>query len=91
MDGLGLDCVSDRGLIEMVANKGSGKSLALGVIDGRSIRMEAPEIIEKLASQIRRVRAPELHLTTSCGLEYLPRGRAFEKLTLLARLKELVQ
>jgi 5-methyltetrahydropteroyltriglutamate--homocysteine methyltransferase len=92
VDGLGLDCVYGPGLLEKVAKEGSNKVLSLGIVDGRSTGMEK---VETLLKPLRRIRlalnengAKELHLTSSCGLEYLPRVRAFEKLSLLARLRD---
>ena len=95
VDGLGLDCVYGPGLLEKAAKEGSRKVLSLGLVDGRSTRLES---IDQLLKPLKRVRLAldengengekEIHLTSSCGLEYLPRARAFEKMTLLARLKD---
>lgn len=91
VDGLGLDCIYGPGLLEMAARETTEKILSLGVVDGRSTRLEA---IAGLVKPLRRLclarEGRELHLTSSCGLEYLPRARAFDKLVLLARLKELL-
>lgn len=88
VDGLGLDCVYGPRLLEKVQRGNGGKVLALGLLDGRSTRLEK---VDEVARQVRKaVEAnvqTETHLTTSCGLEYLPRQRATEKLSLLSRLK----
>ena len=57
------------------------KDLGFGVIDARNTRLETAD---EIAGQIRRVGQlvpPErLYVNPSCGLEYLPREVAFEKL-----------
>ena len=59
--------------------------LGFGIIDARNTRMEP---VEEIAEQIQRVSefvpAERLYVNPSCGLEYLPREVAFEKLKRLA-------
>ena len=61
-----------------------GKELGLGIIDGRNTRMEP---VEEIAQDIRRslqfVSADRLYINPSCGLDYLPRQNAYNKLVRL--------
>lgn len=81
VDILGLDFTYSDKLVEMIMNEGSKKPLGLGIIDGRNTKIEnekaACEVLEKLLPAIK---ADFSYLNPSCGLEYLPRDRAFLKL-----------
>lgn len=89
VDALGFDCVYGPGLLEKIASEGSDKILSLGVVDGRSTRLERVEdLVKRLKRVLPSLKGGETHLTSSCGLEYLPRAKAFKKLALLKRLKE---
>lgn len=87
-DILGLDFTYNPKLADVVASAGSPKPLGLGLIDGRNTRLEDPKDvarqIERLLSNIQGGRA---YLGASCGLEYLPRDRAFAKLELLPKIR----
>jgi len=57
------------------------KSLGFGIIDARNTRMEtADEIAEQIRRVAQLVPTERLYINPSCGLEYLPREVAFEKL-----------
>ena len=62
------------------------RSLALGIADARNTRLET---VEELVESVRRVvpfvSLDRLYLNPSCGLEFLPRDGAYNK---LARLVE---
>jgi len=61
----------------------------LGLVDGRNSKLERPETVAGEVERIARgARAGRIHLTTSSGLEYLPRDRAVLKLKLLTRIKD---
>ena len=85
---IGLDFTYNPGLADVIAFAGSSKTLGLGLVDGRNTKLEEPAAV---ARQLERIaRGPgvqEAHLTTSCGLEYLPRDRAQLKLKHLVTLK----
>lgn len=78
---LGLDFTYSPKLPETIEEFGSDKMLGLGLIDARNTKMENPDdilpIIERIASSVE---GDQLYLNPSCGLEYLPRDKAFEKL-----------
>lgn len=89
VDVLNLDFTYNRGLVEIVAARGSSKTLALGLLDGRNTRLEDPEGV---ASDVERM-APKLgsgglYLNPSCGLEHLPRDRAHLKLKHLSTIRK---
>ncbi len=92
VDGLTLDfSYGAKRLLEVVEKTPSEKVLFLGVVDGRSTRLENLKELGSVYEKIcARHKGKELYLTSSCGLEYLPRGRAFEKLALLVKLKEVL-
>lgn len=90
-DIVGLDFTYNARLVDLVASSGSPKALGLGLLDARNTRLEDParvaRQIEKLLPKIAGGRA---YLSTSSGLEYLPRDRAIAKLELLGATRDLV-
>lgn len=92
VDMLGLDLMYGPSLLDRIRTEGSHKILCLGLVDGRNTRLESPdEIAGTVEGLIPRLVAPEVHLSPSCGLEYLPRNRAFEKLKILKAVKERLE
>jgi len=81
VDVIGLDFVWGPGNWEALRRTVFTKGLGFGIIDARNTKMES---VEEIAEQIRRVGefvpAEKLYVNPSCGLEYLPREVAFEKL-----------
>jgi 5-methyltetrahydropteroyltriglutamate--homocysteine methyltransferase len=81
VDLLGLDFTYNQGLVDRVASIGTARTLVLGLVDGRNTRLEDPAAaarqLEKLAHGADLNRA---YLSPSCGLEFLPRDRALQKL-----------
>ena len=61
------------------------KKLGLGVIDARNTRLETAEAVADAIKRAGEFVPPErLYVNPSCGLEYVPRETAFEKLKVLA-------
>ena len=87
VSGVWLDCVTDAVAVEKLAATpfAESKTLGLGLMDARNTRLES---VEEICVPLRRIAAktdPErLAITTSAGLEFLPRDRAQKKLTRLA-------
>jgi 5-methyltetrahydropteroyltriglutamate--homocysteine methyltransferase len=83
----GLDMVqgpANWGLLEGWARV---KSLGLGVVDARNVRLENEEELAKAIERgVQAAGADNLHVSPSCGLEFLPRDEAKAKLELLARV-----
>jgi len=88
VDALGLDFSNNGSLAERVATAGSPMPLALGLVDGRSAELEDPAAAARLAERLlAKIEDGRGFLGPSCGLEHLPRARAFEKLGLLAKIR----
>ncbi len=89
VDVLGLDFTYAPRLPEKIAALGSQKSLGLGLIDGRNTRMETPEqVFPILEKMLPRLPEGVTYINPSCGLEYLPREKAVEKLSLMKELRD---
>jgi len=88
VDLLGLDFTYNPSLVDRVASNGTARTLVLGLVDGRNTRLEDPAAaarqLEKLAHGADLNRA---YLGPSCGLEFLPRDRARQKLKHLAVIR----
>ncbi len=89
VDMLVLDFTYSPKLVDHVAQNPSDKLLALGFVDGRNTKLEAADAVARQVERIAKgTGAARLHLTTSSGLEYLPRDRAVLKLKLLKGIKD---
>lgn len=92
VDVLILDFTYFDNLPRVIETNGSAKRLGLGLIDGRNTRLEDKNLIARRVERIlSRLTVEQCYLTTSCGLEYLPRDRALLKLKHLVSIKNLVQ
>lgn len=90
VDVLILDLTYSPSLPQVIEANGSAKPLGLGLIDGRNTRLEDKNLVARqVESILSRVKAERCYLTTSCGLEYLPRDRARLKVEHLASIKRL--
>ena len=80
----GLDFVAGPANWRVVQEVPDGVCLGLGVVDARNTRLES---VEELVEAVRwaKSRAPldRLYVNPSCGLEFLPRDRAYQKLVRL--------
>jgi len=89
---LGLDFTYSPQLADRVERDGSDKQLGLGLIDGRNTRLETKEEIFKLLNKILpRLKGDICYINPSCGLEYLPRDKAYRKLANMVKLKKMFQ
>ena len=87
VDALLLDFTYSQKLTDRISTLGSQKKLGLGLLDGRNTRLETKKEVQSVLNKI----LPKLplegnFLTTSSGLEYLPRDRALRKLKHLTSL-----
>ena len=81
VDAIGLDFVSGRDNWEAIKAVDFTKKLGAGIVDGRNTRIESLEQIEESIRRVSEAVSPDrLYVNPSCGLEYLPREVAFEKL-----------
>lgn len=86
-DIVGIDFTYNQKLASMIARDGSKKSLALGLIDGRNTKMDGEkEVRRDLDLLLPAIKGGSCYLNPSCGLEYLPRDRAFAKLKNMAKI-----
>lgn len=89
VDLLGLDFTYSPNLSDLIEEVGSEKKLGLGLIDARNTKMEKKEeIISEIERIVPYVDADEVYLNPSCGIEFLPRRRAYEKLEMIVEVAE---
>jgi 5-methyltetrahydropteroyltriglutamate--homocysteine methyltransferase len=82
---IGLDFVAGPGNWNALATSSFDKRLGFGAVDGRNTKMESgDEISASLERVTEFVPGERLYLNPSCGLEYLPRETAFDKLKTMA-------
>ena len=89
---LSLDCVRGRASLDLLKDAPFPEtlSLGLGLVDGRSERVEAPEAIVSVLRSTRGLPpADRIVLGTASDLGGLPREGAFAKLEALARARDL--
>ncbi len=83
--GFGLDFVMGPGNFGILDGFPAGKTLGLGILDARNVRLEAVEQISNTIMETsQRVSLDRIHLNPSCGLDYLPRETAIAKLRRMA-------
>ena len=88
VDIIGLDFTYNPKLADLVASAGSPKPLGLGLVDGRNTKLEdAGDVARQIDRLLPKIQGGRAYLNPSCGLEYLPRDRAFSKLELLAQIR----
>jgi len=81
VDTLGLDFVWGRDNWEALKPVRFEKKLGFGIVDARNTRLESAEEISEAVKRVSElVPSERLLVNPSCGLEYLPRETAFEKL-----------
>lgn len=81
VDTIGLDFVWGPSNWRALQGTAFTKRLGFGIIDGRNTRLESLEHISEQIHRVSEFVPPErLYVNPSCGLEYLPREAAFQKL-----------
>ena len=77
----GFDLVQGAASWALLDRWPSGKGLGLGVVDARNVRLEDPaRLAEAVQRGVRAAGADNVHVSPSCGLEFLPRDVARAKL-----------
>ncbi len=88
VDALLLDFAASPRLAEKVAAAGSPVALGLGVVDGQRAELEDATTVARLVEALLgKLSGTQAYLGPSCGLEGLPRERAYGKLLLLAQVR----
>jgi 5-methyltetrahydropteroyltriglutamate--homocysteine methyltransferase len=83
----GLDMVQGSANWRLVESWPAGKGLGLGIVDARNVRLESERnLAQAIERAARAAGAENLHVSPSCGLEFLPHDSARAKLELLARV-----
>ncbi|KXB04005.1 hypothetical protein AKJ48_03475 [candidate division MSBL1 archaeon SCGC-AAA261O19] len=89
IDILGLDFTYSPELPAKIARLGCEKGLGLGLIDGRNTKREDnQEILDTMRTILPNVGSERVYLNPSCGLDYLPRKVALEKLEHMVKIAE---
>ncbi len=84
IDVIGLDFVWGRANWDALKTVSFNKKLGLGIVDARNTRLESPDgVAEAIKRAAESVPAERIYAGPSCGLEYVPRETAFEKLKVL--------
>lgn len=87
VDLIGLDFTYAPELTKTIEEKGSDKKLGLGLVNARNTKMEdGKKVLETVKRISLSVDQDEVYLNPSCGIEFLPRKRAFEKLQKISEL-----
>ncbi len=83
-DVVGLDFVTGNANFDHLVTFPADKELGLGIIDARNTRIEA---VDDIVGQIKRasgtVSLDRIQVSPNCGLEFLPRRNAYDKLVRL--------
>ncbi|WP_457548894.1 hypothetical protein [Archaeoglobus sp.] len=90
-DIIGLDFVEGYEVNLGIVEEYDFDAINLGLIDGRNTKMES---LEELKGKFERITSKgnfkRVYISPNTGLEFLPRIKAFEKMQLVAKLKEVV-
>jgi len=90
-DMIGIDFTYSPGLVQKISSEGFSGNMAFGILDGRNTKMEsASEVSKTLERMMKKTSGSEYHVTTSCGLEFLPKTYAIKKLELTSQVAALV-
>ncbi|MGH7910324.1 MAG: hypothetical protein ACREQM_17220 [Candidatus Dormibacteraceae bacterium] len=83
---IGLDLVQGSASWSLVDRWPAHLGLDIGIVDARNVRLESGDDLRSQVARGRRRLAAEtaLHVSPSCGLEFLPRADARRKLALVA-------
>lgn len=88
----GIDFVSKKENFEILKDFPKNMALGYGIVDARNTKLESPEKISELVKKaLEYIPEENLYVNPSCGLEYLPRERAYEKLVNLGKGVNLVR
>ena len=89
---IGLDFAWGPGNYDLLNGFPQDKELAMGLVDARNTRLEpVVEIVEAVRRVTSHVSLDRIHLSPSCGLDYLPRQNARAKLARLVEGARLAQ
>lgn len=80
------DCSYAPGVLDVLRQGTHGKHIGISVVDARNTKLESLDDVRgNVEMALDIVPVSNLHLTPSCGLEFLPRQRALQKLERLVQ------
>ena len=85
MDFIGCDFVSTEGNRKALAKRKISKGLGAGCIDARNTKLEDPVKLKSLIQELAE-KTPQLYVSPSCGLEFLPYSSVAPKLTQMVKV-----
>ncbi len=92
VDIFGIDFISRKENFEVLKDFPKNMALGYGIIDARNTKLETPEQIANLVKEaLKYISDENLFANPNCGLEYLPRERAYDKLVNLVKGVNLVR
>jgi 5-methyltetrahydropteroyltriglutamate--homocysteine methyltransferase len=92
VDTIGLDFTYSRELPKLISELGCKQNLGLGIIDGRNTKLEVKgEVLQVAKPVLSNVKCKRVYINPSCGLEYLPKKKAFKKLQNLVEITKLLK
>jgi 5-methyltetrahydropteroyltriglutamate--homocysteine methyltransferase len=94
VDMLGFDLTYGPRVAELLTAEPPDVPVAIGALDGRNTKLDDTEqvasVVGRIAEAFDTKGVEELHLQTSCGLEFLPRDRAKRKLERMREIADVV-
>jgi 5-methyltetrahydropteroyltriglutamate--homocysteine methyltransferase len=94
VDMLGFDLHYGPAVAGLIAAQPPDVPVALGALDGRNTKLddtnETAAVVARVAEALDAKGISELHLQSSCGLEFLPRDRAKRKLERMREIADAV-
>ncbi len=90
-DVIGLDFVEGYEENTRILDEYKFERINVGLIDGRNTKMEdLNDLKRKFEEIVSKCEFKEIYISPNTGLEFLPRVKAFEKIKLVSKLKEVV-
>ena len=88
----GLDFVAGDANFNVLKSFPSDRELGFGVVDARNTKMESIEdIVKQLDAIVKVIPLERIYLNPTCGLEFLPRSNAYEKLARISAAAQRAQ
>jgi len=84
--------VSDGAGLELFQQYPTDKEVAVGVIDVKDEAIETPEIVaNRIRTALKYIPAERMYVVPDCGMKFMPRQRAFEKLKAMVEGTRIVR
>jgi len=94
VDMLGFDLTYGPKVADLIVSQPPDVPVQLGALDGRNTKLDDVEqvasVVGRVAEALNAKGVSEIHLTSSCGLEFLPRDRAKRKLERISEIADVV-